>query len=182
MRTTTALPIVFLDFDRTVFDTSRFIEWLGDDRYARMLSLAVGELAPPDFRTYIYDEVWEALSKMRKTHHLVLLTYAKMTRLQRLKIRDSGILPYLDDVVMTTGGKHGGTGKGEAISTYIRMRRYAPQTHWFVDDDEDNLRDVASMHPDIQLVHMCRADVIRSSSLPVHTVTNMFELCQVMKI
>ena len=112
-------PIVFLDFDRTIFDTDQLYAWIGPNRFERILALTSGEIAPPDFASYLYPDTVNFLKRVRLTHRIVILTYAVNVVLQRKKLRGSGIIPLVDDVIITQGSTDNLTGKGEEASKYL---------------------------------------------------------------
>jgi FMN phosphatase YigB (HAD superfamily) len=121
-------PVLFLDFDRTLFDTDKFYEWLGDERFSRLLDLTAGKIASPDFSEMVYADTIPFLNRAKETHRLVLLTFAMNTALQRRKIRGSNLVSYFDDIIMTQGAK------GEEVKNYLERMGDTGWEHAFIDD------------------------------------------------
>lgn len=149
-------PILFLDFDRTLFDTEQFYEWLGDDRFARLLDVTAGKIPPPDFSAMLYSDTLPFLQKAKKTHRLVLLTYAVNTVLQRRKVRGSGLTPFFADIIITSRGK------GLEAKKYLEHTEANEETHgarWehvFIDDAPQNIDDMKKVNPGIKSIRIDR--------------------------
>ena len=149
-------PVLFLDFDRTLFDTDQFYDWLGEERYQRILELTSGQIQSPDFASYLYKDTIHFLKSVRKTYRIVILTYALNTVLQRKKIRGSGIIPLCDDVIITKGGEGDSTGKGVAAKDYIARIGDSGWEHTFVDDSAQNIDEVKRVNPEIRCIRIDR--------------------------
>lgn len=178
-------PVLFLDFDRTLFDTDQFYDWLGENRFERILKISSGELAPPDFAEYLYADTLEFLKTAGKTYRLVLLTYALNTVLQRKKVRGSGIIPLLDDVIMTQGNASGQTGKGDAALDYLKRIGDSGWEHAFVDDAPENIDEVKRHSPDIRCIRIDRTPLAQGAlhdglMPPDLVVTSLRELLEVL--
>lgn len=148
MMSSLSKPVLFLDFDRTLFDTEGFYAWLGEDRYAQTLALLSGRRAPPDFSTFLFPETLDFLRTMRAHYRLVLLSYSVNTVMQRRKVRDSGVAPLFDDILIVQ------CDKGAAATEYLS--RFAPTAwrHVFVDDEPGNISDMKSAHPDFLVIQI----------------------------
>lgn len=178
-------PVLFLDFDRTLFDTDQFYVWLGENRFERILKISSGELAPPNFNEYLYHDTLEFLKVAAKTHRIVLLTYALNTVLQRKKIRGSGIIPLLDDVIITQGDANGKTGKGDAAHNYLARIGDSGWEHAFVDDAPENIDEVKRHNPEIRTIRIDRVPFAQGALHegllpPDQIVTNLRELREVL--
>lgn len=150
-------PVLFLDFDLTLFDTEQFYEWLGVDRFEKILGITSGKVMPPNFASYLYADTLPFLNATRKTYRLVLLTYSINQMLQRRKVRDSGIVTLLDDVIISHRNK-----SLEAKEYITRIgdpgwpacrscgRAAAVREHAFVDDAPINISDMKAENPDIR--------------------------------
>ncbi len=143
-------PVLFLDFDHTLFDTEQFYEWLGVDRFEKILGITSGKVTPPDFASYLYPDTLPFLNSARKTHRLVLLTYSINQMLQRRKVRDSGIVPLLDDVIISHRNK------GLEAKEYIVRIGDPGWEHGFVDDAPLNISDMKAENPDIRTFRIDR--------------------------
>jgi FMN phosphatase YigB (HAD superfamily) len=155
-------PVLFLDFDRTLFDTDQFYDWLGEERFSRILDLSAGKIEAPDFSMMIYPDTVPFLEKAREVYRLVLLTYTVNITLQRRKVRSSGLVQFFDDIIMTQGSK------GLEAKKYLsRMDASgwsvcpdcagrAGGEHVFVDDTPENIDDMKMINPEIATVRIDR--------------------------
>jgi FMN phosphatase YigB (HAD superfamily) len=155
-------PVLFLDFDRTLFDTDQFYDWLGEERFSRILDLSAGKIEAPDFRAMIYPDTISFLEQAGEAYRLVLLTYTVNIALQRRKVRGSGIVPFFDDIIMTQGSKGLEAKKyltrmdasGWSVCTDCAGR--AGGEHVFVDDAPENVDDMKTINPEIATVRIDR--------------------------
>ena len=143
-------PILFLDFDRTLFDTEKFYAWLGSDRHAGILALMNGTREAPDFSRFLYPDTLPFLSSIRGEYRLVLLSYAQNTTLQRRKIRGAGMTPFFDDILITTKDK------AEEAEAYIARFHQSGWIHVFVDDDPLNIDHMKKQIPSLCVVQIKR--------------------------
>lgn len=151
-------PVLFLDFDRTLFDTDQFYEWLGDERFARLLDLTAGNKAPPDFAAMVYSDTVPFLTRMKGTYRLVLLTFAMNTTLQRRKLRGSNLVTYFDDVIMTKGAK------GDEAKKYLERMGDSGWEHAFIDDAPENIDSMKAVNPHITCIRIDRTPLGPESS------------------
>lgn len=143
-------PVLFLDFDRTLFDTDRFYEWLGDERFSRLLDLAAGKIEAPDFAEMVYSDTIPFLKRAKETHRLVLLTFAMNTALQRRKVRGSNLVSYFDDIIMTQGAK------GQEAKNYLERMGDTGWEHAFIDDAPLNIDNVKMVTPHVKCIRIDR--------------------------
>ena len=168
-------PVLFLDFDHTLFDTEQFYEWLGEDRFEKILGITSGKVTPPDFASYLYSDTLPFLKAARKTHRLVLLTYSINQMLQRRKVRDSGIVPLLDDVIISHRNK------GLEAKEYITRIGDPGWEHAFIDDAPLNISDMKTENPDIRTFRIKRTPLSGKAlaSMPIEAdvvVSNLSEV------
>jgi FMN phosphatase YigB (HAD superfamily) len=151
-------PLLFLDFDRTLFDTGQFYEWLGEKVDERILELTSGTIAPPDFPAMLYPDTVPFLLEVRKNYHLVLLTYtAHITRaLQEKKVFGSGLTAYVDDVLIVSG-ERGSGGKAKEVEHLAGESDNVSATHVFVDDRPENISEVKELNPAVLCIRIDRA-------------------------
>lgn len=152
-------PVLFLDFDRTLFDTDQLFDWLGPNRFERILALTAGEIDPPDYASYLYPDTVQFLKQVRSSHRLVILTYAVNIVFQRKKLRGSGILPLVDDVVIIHGEVLNRTGKGAEAKAYLARIGDPGWEHTFVDDLSNNIDEMKRENPDIRCIRMDRVSL-----------------------
>ncbi len=174
-------PVLFLDFDRTIFDTDALYVWFDPNRFERILALTSGELAPPDFPSYLYPDTIDFLKRVRATHRIVILTFAVNIVLQRKKLRGSGIISLVDDVIITRGEGEGLTGKGTQASEYLRRIGDPGWEHTFVDDSPQNIDEMKRKNPEIRCIRIDRVPqaqgILHDDLLaPDQIVTNLTEL------
>lgn len=174
-------PILFLDFDLTLFDTDLFYEWLGEDEAEGVENLLAGKVPAPDFHAMLYGDTWDFLLKMKENYSLVLLTYSTYASLQELKVRESGVLPLLDDVIITKEEK------GAAIQSYLsNMGKHSDMNtmHVFIDDDRQNIESVKVIMPSVFCVQINRSNLLPgeapSAVLPDAMVGDLVEFARLL--
>lgn len=146
-------PVLFLDFDRTLFDAEQFSQWLGADqkvRLERIISIVSGELPPPDFLSMLFADTCTFLKEARKTHRLVILTFSKNVRLQRLKLKESGVTSLVDDIIITGGSKE------QEADNYLKHVGEHGWRNVFIDDDIGNIVDMKNTIPSMQCLWIQR--------------------------
>ncbi len=136
-------PVLFLDFDRTLFNTEQFYDWLGDDVSAQLSALMSGELLAENFSAMLFPEVISFLAIARTHYHLVILTFSTTPELQRIKLRESGILKYVDEVIITERDK------GLEAKEYLSLKHKSALMHYFVDDTESKIHEVYAQNRNI---------------------------------
>lgn len=174
-------PVLFLDFDRTIFDTDALYVWMGSNRFERILALTSGAIAPPDFASYLYPDTVDFLKQVRATHRIVILTYAVNVVLQRKKLRGSGIIPLVDDVIITEGDAENLTGKGKEAKEYLSRIGDPGWEHTFVDDSPQNIDEMKRKNPDIRCIRIDRVPLAQGMLhdallSPDQVVTDLLEL------
>lgn len=171
-------PVLFLDFDRTLFDTAQFYEWLGKDAESILLE---GKRDEPDFASMLYPDTLLFLKSARRSHALVLLTSTANQLVQKRKVYGSGIVTFLDDIVIVDGVKGDYSGKGPAVMTYLSRAETAPSGHVFVDDLPESVSEVKTFNPKVRCVWINRARgenkiLPANSPAPDNTITALPEL------
>lgn len=151
----------FLDFDRTVFDTDTFIEYLSthpiagqwshlpEMEFAGMLNTAVADgvlyFTPGELSQFLYQDAARFLRD--KENGVMLITYGNAA-LQRAKV-DSALTGIPRISTMYTGEVR----KGEFIAPHIGMYGAAPV---FVDDTVLELEILSARCPNATLYEMRR--------------------------
>lgn len=159
-------PVLFIDFDDTLFDTGQFYDWLGGEADERLAALLAGKIEQPDFASMLYSDTLDFLKRARVTHELVLLTYTSRPSLQDMKVRGSGIVPYLDKVILAQG-KDGNSGKGMEAKKHLRATPHPPHGHSFVDDFPDYIAEVKSLNPEIRCIQIKRDEPRKSGAIDI---------------
>lgn len=175
-------PILFIDFDRTLFDTNQFADWLGEDAEARLTAITKGELTPPDFSTMLYADAIVFLSAVRKNYTLVILTFASLRKVQQLKVEGSGLMGYVDTVIITEGDK------GEEVKNYLLEHKLEGVGHAFVDDKESNIVRMHAANPSVQcfLIERNPSETLMTKgegkTSPLYiAISNLLQLVQFLK-
>ena len=172
---------MFIDFDRTLFDTDLLYEWIGENRIEKLMKLTSGELISPDFSQYLYSDTLEFLRWASTTHQLVLLTYTINVTLQDKKISGSGVAQFFDEVIMVTGEDGDFSGKGTAAKNYLLKTGVRGLEHVFLDDSPQNIDEVKQKNPEIRCIRIDR--VVHAQGMlhdaflsPDHVVRDLNEL------
>lgn len=154
--------IYFLDFDRTLFDTPKFVEYLHtrDDTKKILQDTAYEDIAetlvpfieseevkfiPGELGKFVYSDVMEFL---RMTGNgSVIVTYGTVL-FQRVKI-DSALF----GIPRVSARYTGKTKKGPFLSKYAE---HYPGEKLFVDDKPEVLENIAMHCPDVKMYEMRR--------------------------
>lgn len=150
----TSKPLLFLDVDLTLFDTSEFYEWLGPDAESRadlVADIVTERIPSPDFHAMLYPDTEAFLVRAREHYRIVILTFSLNTKLQQKKISGSGIVPYVDGIIMTQGEK------GEEIARYLDVHAAARDAgHAFIDDSPHHIANAKAVVPEVFAVRIER--------------------------
>ncbi|MDO8521582.1 MAG: hypothetical protein Q7S52_05700 [bacterium] len=191
-------PVLFLDFDYTLFDTKLLREWLGENIEERVRAIDRGELELPDCSPMLYPDTLPFMRKARQTHLLVLLTSTAYPAYQKKKIIGSGVVPFLDDMLIVRveegylnrardkTSPPVSSSKGKAACEYLDRTQNAVGGTVFVDDLPENLSEVKTLLPAIRSIEIRRIER-RSDNVP-HTellppdaiVANLAELLELL--
>ena len=148
--------ILFLDFDRTLFDTERYYIWLGEPKVERNQMLIDGTLALPDFSSFLFADTIPFLKRARERFRPVLLSYTKLEysaqqlMLQRKKVEGSAIAEFFDEMIITTGNK------AIEAKVYIQQNGSKGTVNYFVDDTPQHITEMKALNPDIVCYRMIR--------------------------
>ncbi|OGZ06027.1 MAG: hypothetical protein A3C93_06325 [Candidatus Lloydbacteria bacterium RIFCSPHIGHO2_02_FULL_54_17] len=181
MTTNAERPVLFLDFDRTLFDTARLRDWLGEDIMGRIQAIEDGALEFPDLPSLLYPDTVPFLGEAKKTHRLVLLTTTAHRIFQEKKVYGSGIASHLDDILIAKSSE-GSSGKGVAAKEYLGREVRTGDGHLFVDDLPENISEMKMFVPEIRSIQIerdpSRADELLAETLlpPDAKVTHLFAL------
>ncbi|MEK7118120.1 MAG: hypothetical protein AAB869_00760, partial [Patescibacteria group bacterium] len=103
------------------------------------------------FLQYKYLEFQLKAQYLQKWQSLLLSSLCP----QKKKVYCSGVVPHLDDVLITRGAI-GNSGKGAAAKAYLRKRGAGREGHVFVDDLLENLSEVKMLNPDMRCIQIER--------------------------
>ncbi len=153
-------PLLFLDFDYTLFDTAQFYEWLNPDPQTKLADLLAGRISGPDFKSMIYPDTLEFLHKVHDDFHVVILSYG-LDELQNLKLEGTGIVSFADEVIITKESK------GKMALEYFERTQKDPKTAVFLDDRAEHVSDVKLSVPEVKCVLLERTGVDHNAHNPL---------------
>lgn len=171
-----AKPVLFLDLDLTLFDTSKLYDWLGDEAESRAQKIAdvvTGLEAPPDFRALLYPDTMPFLLRMHERFHIVIVTFSLNTKWQQMKLSGARIAEYVDGIIMTQGEK------GEEIAQYLDTHNIPRGLgHVFIDDSPRHIANAKVVVPDVRSIRIERvppdadeiAEAARDPDLIIHSL------------
>jgi FMN phosphatase YigB (HAD superfamily) len=148
-------PLLFLDMDRTMFDTDQLYRFWNIDperRASYIHDTVTGAIPEPDWATMVYPEVKSFLERAREKYHLVLLTRTLDIDFQKMKFQRSGLSKYFDGSLFTTAL----CAKGDLARRYIERYKGDQSKAAFVDDEPMNIDDVKRALPGIFAMHVRR--------------------------
>lgn len=174
------MATIILDFDRTIFDTDRFIDHcLGKlsafkkrtgkkHELAALANRAVlnGDLrfVPGELTRFLYPDVMPFLDAYDPSN-LAILTWGN-EHLQRAKVESTGIADHFGAIVYTSQPK------GRAIRDLLPL----PPPIVLVDDDGAQLDSVAAEVPEVVRVWMRRVEMHAAPATDCTSVRSMEEL------
>jgi len=127
-------PYLFLDFDRTLFDTEQYYRWLGEPRKQRNQELIDGTRPLPDFSQFLFPDAVTFLESVKEKFTLVVLSFVQLdyspdqTTLQRKKIAGTNIEKYFAEIIVTTNRK------GKEGMDYLVQNGDVTRPCYFIDD------------------------------------------------
>ena len=163
---------IFLDFDRTLFDTDAFYRELerrilSVGFFKNVFNLTLSEFLYPDTIDFL---------KKNKNHTLILITYGNK-KIQRAKVTRCHITDYFSEVIYTNKLK------GEPIKRMLEEQNYTKPIV-FIDDKLQQLDSVSFLCPGVEVVRIKRPGQPNSTEERCnncHEVTNLQELHLLLK-
>jgi FMN phosphatase YigB (HAD superfamily) len=149
-------PVLFLDLDRTMFDTDQLYVFWGIDPERRapyMQATVEGKIPEPDWANMVYPETKSFLERAKERYHLVLLTRTLNISFQKMKFVRSGLSKFFDGALYTTAFR----AKGSLVKRYLELYGGDRSHAVFIDDEPANIDDVKRALPGIFAIHMCRS-------------------------
>lgn len=161
---------IFLDFDRTVFDTEAFYNAL---EYECMRSTFESGLFTRSLAQFLYDDVLVFLETNRNnTLHIV--TYGDRS-VQEAKVQATGILDHVHHVAYVESGS-----KATYIRSILKQSRLAVRGV-FIDDTNEHLEFTTVELPEVLTIRMQRRGA-KGSSIPAGKITAVTNLTEAQKI
>jgi hypothetical protein len=177
MSDTPQKPVLFLDFDRTLFDLDRFMgQYLGYRHEEHSVRFQQFLLSNPtmDISPYLYDDSISFMIRARKTHTLVLLSRGRnFPEYQRKKILGSRVAEYLDDIIVTPNDDKGLFAL-PFLPNYM-LGGTEPKGYMFIDDNVDALKSMQAIAPYVRRIYIDRKDRKRPTPEGAHETIVTFE-------
>ncbi len=137
---------IFLDFDRTLFDTEQFYNSLELTYIEGIIAGSIGA----DFSRFLYPDVLSFILNVREANFSCHLVTFGRRGVQECKFKLSGLEPYFDQMFYVEQGS-----KASVIQTYLEIG--IPGTvAYFVDDSVEHLSVVATQVPVVTPIRICR--------------------------
>lgn len=149
-------PVLFIDLDRTMFDTDQLYTFWGiepEKRAPYMRATVEGKIPEPDWASMVYPETKSFLERAKDRYHLVLLTRTLDIDFQKIKFTRSGLSKYFESALYTTAL----CAKGDLARRYLERFRGERSHAAFVDDEPMNIDDVKRALPGIFAMRMRRS-------------------------
>lgn len=148
-------PFLFIDLDRTMFDTDQLYAFWGieyEKRGPYMRATVEGRIPEPDWATMVYPETKSFLERAKERYHLVLLTRTLDVEFQKMKFTRSRLAKHFDGALFTTAL----CAKGDLARRYLERYKGDASKAAFVDDEPMNIDDVKRALPSLFAMHMRR--------------------------
>ncbi|MEK9200843.1 MAG: HAD family hydrolase [Patescibacteria group bacterium] len=165
--------ILFLDFDRTLFNNERFYNALEFGLIFSEKAVVVDNLGE-----YLYEDTIDFLKKRKSLgDKLVLVTRGNLI-VQKTKAEKTSVLGLVDHDIYVEKPKS----KGEAISEYIQESELDSEKMVFVDDTIAELEDVMNTCNNVSVIRMRRRSARNAGQEALHLteVANFEELDRIL--
>ena len=126
---------LFLDFDRTLFDTEAFYNSLELTYIEGIIAGAIGA----DFSRFLYPDVIRFMQKCQKAGYLCHLVTFGRRSVQECKVKLSGIEPYFGELFYVEQGS-----KAVIIENYLNSG-VSHEKVLFIDDTLEHLEDFTQL-------------------------------------
>lgn len=137
---------IFLDFDRTLFDTEAFYNSL---ELTYIEGIIAGQLGA-DLSRFIYPDVISFMCNAKEAGYYCHLVTFGSRNIQECKVKLSGLEPYFTELFYVERGS-----KAAVIKNYLDSD-VSCEKAIFVDDTIEHLERVGIMLPQIVLIRMTR--------------------------
>lgn len=170
-------PVLFLDFDRTLFDLDRFMgEYLGYRHEEHSVRFKEFLTSSPtmDISAYLYPDSIPFMIRARATHTLVLLSRGRnFPEYQRKKILGSRVTEYLDDIIVTPNDDKGLFAL-PFLPNYM-LGGEEPKGYMFIDDNVDALKSMQVIAPYVKRLYIDRKKRARPTPEVAHETIATFD-------
>jgi FMN phosphatase YigB (HAD superfamily) len=137
---------IFLDFDRTLFDTERFYNSL---ELIYIEGIIAGNIGA-DFSKFLYPDVLSFIWNSRKAGFVCHLVTFGRRNVQECKFKLSGLEPYFDQMFYVEQGS-----KADVIKKYLDSG-VSCEKMVFIDDTVEHLEAFAAQFPNSTVLRMAR--------------------------
>lgn len=137
---------LFLDFDRTLFDTEVFYNSLELTYIEGIAANIIGA----DFANFLYPDVIRFMCNCQKEGYLCHLVTFGRRSIQECKVKFSGIEPYFNQLFYVEQGS-----KAQVINNYLKLE-VSCEMPIFIDDTISHLADFCDLIPDGLPIRICR--------------------------
>lgn len=137
---------IFLDFDRTLFDTERFYNSL---ELTYIEGIIAGQLGA-DFSKFIYPDVLSFIWNAQKAGYTCHLVTFGRRQVQECKFRLSGLEPYFDQTFYVEQGS-----KSDTVKKYLDSG-VSCEKLVFIDDTIEHLEAFSAQFPNGTVLRMAR--------------------------
>ncbi len=159
---------IFLDFDRTLFDTEAFYNSL---ELTHIEGIIAGQLGA-DFSRFLYSDAISFMCNAKEAGYSChLVTYGRRS-VQECKVKLSGIEPYFTELFYVEQGS-----KAEIIQKYLDSGVLCEKA-MFIDDSIDHLAQAHELLPQVVSVRMARPGAKGSELVDSRfcVITNLHEV------
>lgn len=162
---------LFLDFDRTLFDTERFYKVLEENQICSILE----ETADLNFKDLLYPDAEFFLKKCVSLNlNIFLLTYGNR-KIQEYKFKKTGISGYFTGEIYVEAGEKADFIKNLLSETVSRENIY------FIDDTISHLEYFSKVYGEANPIRICRKNA-KGADLIDHRFSTVTNLQDVLKI
>lgn len=137
---------IFLDFDRTLFDTEAFYHSLELTYIGGIIGGQIGA----DFSHFLYEDVVSFMCNAREAGYLCHLVTFGRRSVQECKVKLSGLEPYFTELFYVEQGS-----KAIVIKQYLDSG-VSCEKAVFIDDTIEHLEQVKTLLPQVVLLRMAR--------------------------
>lgn len=164
---------IFLDFDRTLFDTEAFYHSLELTYIEGIIGGQIGA----DFSRFLYDDVVSFMCNAREVGYLCHLVTFGRRSVQECKVKLSGLEPYFKELFYVEQGS-----KAAVIKKYLDSG-VSCEKAVFIDDTIEHLEQVRALLPQVVPVRMARpgakgSDVATDRYMTSVDLRSMYEYLQ----